>query len=121
MTRLFAAAALLALLTAAASAHSWYSKRIDPVFRNSCCGGTDCAELMIEPGVLDSMPDGYRIRLTLAQAQRINRYTLLPLDTVVPWDRVQASEDGKYHICIPAATRGKPFDGVFCFFAPPNS
>lgn len=125
MTALWAATLLclvaIVVLATQAHAHSWYSKRSDPVLRNSCCGGTDCAELLIEPGVLEAVPDGYRIRLTVDQAKRINPYTLLPLDTVVPWDRVQDSEDGKYHLCIPPLTRGFPHFGVYCFFAPPST
>ena len=76
-----------------ANAHSWYSQKKDPVTQLGCCGGSDCATLLIEPGVISAEVDGYRIRLSLEQAQRINRNRTEPLNVLVPWERVQPSED----------------------------
>ncbi len=63
-------AALLCSATAA-QAHDWYVGKKDPVTKGSCCttaaqdGYGDCAKLLIEPGVLEPVPEGYRIRLTV--------------------------------------------------------
>lgn len=107
------------LLVAPAQAHEWYSSRVDPVYRNSCCGGHDCAELKIAPGVLEAEDEGYRIRLDAGQVREINPSAVGAVDALVPWSRIQDSEDGKYHICIMDSFRGKPREGVLCFFAPP--
>ena len=112
--------AIAAWLTTPAHAHSWYSDKHDPVTTYGCCGGSDCAQLVIEPGVMTAEPDGYRIRLTLDQAKRINRYRIDPLDVLVPWDRIQPSEDGNYHLCLPTSN-GRARDDFYCFFAPPNT
>lgn len=106
-------------LVSPANAHSWYTQKKDPVTQLGCCGGSDCATLLIEPGVISAEVDGYRIRLTLEQAQRINRNRLEPLDVLVPWDRVQPSEDGNWHICIPRF-EDVTVGNFYCFFAPPN-
>ena len=103
-----------------ANAHSWYTQKKDPVTQLGCCGGSDCATLLIEPGVITPEVDGYRIRLTLEQAQRINRNRLEPLDVLVPWSRVQPSEDGNWHICIPRF-QDVTVGNFYCFFAPPST
>lgn len=125
MRHVLALAALVAafvfLAPLMAWAHSWYSEKHDPVSLAPCCGGTDCAKLVIEPGVLTAEPDGYRIRLTLEQARRINPYARAPIDALVIWKRVQPSEDGNYHICISPDYRLPPRFGIYCFFAPPNA
>jgi hypothetical protein len=127
MCRLLRLAALVAAFVflapvVAALAHSWYNEKRDPLYPNqSCCGGMDCAQLLIEPGVLTAEPDGYRVRLTLEQSQRINRYSTSPIDALIEWERVQPSEDGNYHICIMSNHRANARQGVYCFFAPPNS
>lgn len=125
MRRLLAVAALVAafvfLAPLLAHAHSWYSDRTDPVTGVPCCGGNDCAKLVIEPGVLTAEADGYRIRLTLEQSRRINPFSHAPVDALVIWDRVQESADGNYHICISPDFRTGPRGGIFCFFAPPNT
>jgi hypothetical protein len=115
-------------LSSVAHAHEWYSQKQDPMFYNGCCGGADCAELLIEPGVLTGEADGYRIRLTAKQAQRINPYRTTPVDTLIVWKRIQPSEDGKYHLCLrtyDADERGihesSRRGAAYCFFAPPNS
>lgn len=124
--RLLVLAALVAAFVflgpvVAALAHEWYSQRKDPVYKQSCCGGSDCARLMIEPGVLEGTAEGYRVRLSLEQSRRINPYSVFPIDALIPWERVQPSEDGNFHICIMSTRRDHPKDGVYCFFAPPNT
>lgn len=110
------------LLIAPVYAHSWYGERRDPIFnQTSCCGGHDCSQLAIEPGVLTAEPDGYRVRLTLEQSREINPYSTAPIDALISWERVQPSEDGNYHICIMSQHRENARQGVYCFFAPPNS
>lgn len=113
-------AAFLILAPVLAHAHSWYSDKRDPLTNNGCCGGTDCAQLAVEPGVLAAEEGGYRLRLTLEQAKRINAWRVEPVDVLIPWDRVQASEDGNYHLCLPTSN-GRVRDDFYCFFAPPNT
>lgn len=109
------------LASQAALAHSWYSEKRDPVTRGGCCGGSDCAILAVTPGVLSAEADGYRVRLTAEQAKAINPYRNTPVDALVPWDRVQPSEDGNYHICLPTYPVGSMKADFFCFFAPANT
>jgi hypothetical protein len=45
---------------------------------------------------------------------------MAPLDALIPWDRVQESDDGNYHLCLPRMN-GITQGDFFCFFAPPNS
>jgi len=113
---------VLIALSTPAMGHEWYTEKRDPWFpKQSCCGNTDCAQLLIEPGVLAMDADGYIIRLTLEQTRRINPYSQAPIDAHIPWDRVQPSEDGNYHICIMSVHRENSRHGVYCFFAPPNT
>lgn len=120
--RAILAAVLLIATCGPALAHSWYSEKRDPLYpQQSCCGGNDCAQLIIDPGVLSAEPDGYRVRLTLEQSRQINRFSIAPIDALITWDRVQPSEDGNYHICIMSQHRANARQGVYCFFAPPNS
>lgn len=112
--------ALAIVLAAPAAAHSWYSQKRDPVTDKPCCGGEDCAPLVIVPGVLGAEAAGYRVRLTLEEAQRINPKRTEPLDILIPWARVQPSEDGNFHLCIPSANYRTTGD-FYCFFAPPNT
>lgn len=124
MRRLLVLAALVAALVflapVLAHAHSWYIKRTDPATRLGCCGGSDCAQLVIEPGMLTAEPDGYRLRLTVDQARRINPGRVDPLDILIPWNRVQEPEDGNFHLCIPR-WNGVTQGDFYCFFAPPNT
>lgn len=118
----FLLAIFLLVLAAPAAAHEWYSEKRDPLYpRQSCCGGMDCAQLQIEPGVLSAEADGYRVRLTLEQSRRINPWSKAPIDALIVWERVQPSEDGNYHICIMSNHRDNARQGVYCFFAPPNT
>jgi hypothetical protein len=114
-------AALLIATSTVAHGHSWYQEKRDPLYpSHTCCGGTDCAPLKIEPGVLSAEEDGYRIRLTLEQSRRIHPQSQAPIDALIEWARVQPSEDGNYHLCIMQTSRNNPRHGVYCFFVPPN-
>lgn len=111
---------LVMIFTGMANAHSWYSKRSDPVWNNSCCGGTDCHEL--DGRFVTAETEGLRVRLTAEQARAINPKRNLAVDAVVEWNRIQISEDGNYHICL--MTYFNVMDrrhGVWCMFAPPNT
>lgn len=108
------------LMAADAWPHSWYSDKIDPVYKQSCCGGSDCAVWKIEPGELTAEATGYRVRLSLEKSKTINPYSMNPVDAVVTWDRVQPSEDGNWHLCIMTKMRENARGGIYCLFAPPN-
>jgi hypothetical protein len=100
-------------------AHSWYSQRQDPVYRNGCCGGSDCSK--IDGSWLTQEEAGYRVRLTVDQARAVNPNASYPVNAMVGWNRVQISEDGNFHLCIFTFDRSLPFEGVICLFVPPNS
>lgn len=109
---------LLALTATSANAHSWYSKKVDPVYGQSCCGGMDCAQWRILPGELSAEADGIRVRLSLERTREINRLSTAPIDALVTWDRVQPSEDGNWHLCIMSSFRVAPRSGIYCLFMP---
>ena len=116
---------LISLLTlsGAAEAHDAYVGTRDPVTNGICCttseheGYGDCDMLVIEPGVLTGAVGGYRLRLTVQQAQRINPLRTAPVDTFIPDSRIQPSMDGNFHLCLPAFTAPNRGD-FFCFFQP---
>lgn len=118
--------ALMALIglgaVSPAEAHSWYSQRRDPIFNmTTCCGGTDCAPLPSH--AMQFTPDGLRVVLTLAEAQAINPARVEPFDELIPFDRIQVSEDGRPHICLMSNNRAQYGDqrqGFYCIFLPPN-
>lgn len=103
-----------------ASAHEWYSEKKDPIFKHSCCGGTDCAQLIVTSTTVSAEPEGFRIRLTLEETRKINPYSVAPIDAIVTWDRVQPSEDGNWHICIMTHHRDNARGGIYCLFQPPS-
>ena len=115
---------LLVLTTSAASAHDWYVGKNDPITGGSCCttaaqdGYGDCNKLTITPGVLEPVPEGYRIRLTVEQARVLNPLRNHPVDTIVPEERIQESGDGNFHMCIPAYPVPQMAADFFCFFRP---
>lgn len=117
--------AIIIFLAAAcpANAHDLYVGTTDPVTKGICCttsehaGYGDCDKLDIEPGVLTGEVGGYRLRLTVEQARRINPLRQIPVDTFIPDARVQPSMDGNYHVCIPASSVPNRAD-FFCFFQP---
>lgn len=104
-----------------AFAHSWYSEKKDPVTHISCCGGHDCAAWRIQPGEYTLEADGVRVRLSEERTRTINPYSVLPIDALVIWDRVQPSEDGNYHLCISPTVRNNERGGIYCLFAPPST
>ena len=116
-----AIAIIIALTTPPAAAHSWYSMRTDPEYLNGCCGGEDCGELKIYPHTIEATEQGYVVNLSVAEAKAVNRLTSKPVTALVPWSRVQDSEDGKFHICIWTHDRSQPREGIICFFAPPST
>lgn len=118
--------ALMALpfLSFPTEAHDWYIGQRDPVTGGSCCTTAasamsgDCNDLIIEPGVLEPVPEGYRVRLTVEQARRLNPLRTLPVDTIVPEERIQESGDGNWHMCIPSYPTPNMQADFFCFFRP---
>jgi hypothetical protein len=101
-----------------------YEGKRDPQTKLLCCGGEDCEVLKVEPGVLTPGDDGIRLRLTEAQARKINPNRVGPVDTVIPFNRIQPTPpewSGEYRICIPPyndPTRPRDF---YCFWSPPNT
>jgi hypothetical protein len=115
-------AALVAVfLCLPASAHSWYSGKKDPVFKSSCCGGTDCATWRIQPGEYSLEATGVRVRLTLERTRTINKYSIAPIDALVDYTRIQPSEDGNFHLCVMTTHRDNERAGIYCLFAPPDT
>lgn len=108
------------LLSGLAHAHSWYSKKTDPEWGNSCCGGSDCAMWAIEPGEISAEAEGIRVRLSLERTRTINQFSTSPIDALVTWNRVQPSEDGNWHLCIMSHHRDNRRGGIYCLFMPPN-
>ena len=121
MKRSIIIAALVTVFSAPAFAHDWYSGHHDPVYRWSCCGGHDCATWTIRKGSIKAEATGYRVTLTLDEARAINPYSMYPVDALVVWNRVQASEDGNFHLCIMASNRTTESGGIYCLFAPPST
>lgn len=111
--------AVLCLLASPAFAHSWYSQRRDPIYNTTtCCGGLDCRELPSH--AISITPNGdLRVTLTLEEARFINPGRMEPFDEIIPFERIQTSEDGSPHICL---MRLKTDDrqGFYCIFLPPT-
>lgn len=109
---------LLLAFASPAAAHDWYSTETDPVTFSRCCGNHDCAPLKIEPGMIEAVEEGYRLRLSVEQAKAINPNRTQRVDTIVEWDRIQPSPDGNWHVCLPnyylPAMRGD----FYCFWEP---
>lgn len=101
-----------------------YSGKKDPQTGLLCCGGEDCEVLKVRPGTLTPGDDGIRLRLTEEEARVINPNRVGPVDTVIPFDRIQPTPpewSGEYRVCIPPykdPTRPRDF---FCFWAPPST
>lgn len=112
------AAAVLLLSTSVALAHEDYTGKTDPVTKSGCCGGHDCAVLQVEPGVLTPEGDGFRLRLTEAQAKLINPERVGPVDTYIPRERVQESWTGQFRLCIPARLYPTMEADFYCFWEP---
>lgn len=109
------------LLSMKASAHDDYTGTKDPVTGKYCCSTSagdnygDCDILDVTATNLTAEADGYRVILTAEEAQRINPATVIPVNILIPWDRVQPSKDGNYRICF------SRWGELYCFFAPPNT
>ena len=99
-----------------AQAHSWYSTTKDPMTGYRCCGGSDCGA--IPESWVRYERDGFRLRLTIGQALAVNPKAKRPIDAFIPSERVQPSPDTSFHVCLYAADRRGPSEGVICFFAP---
>lgn len=123
MTRIvtaIAAALVAAFLCPPVRAHEWFSLKRDPVFGWGCCGGHDCKVIRPNGRNITAEKDGYRIRLSLAEARAINPAAELPVDGLVTWDRVQPSETNEFAICLMPYNRTERAGGVFCLFEPPS-
>jgi hypothetical protein len=102
-----------------------YEGKRDPQTGLLCCGGEDCEVLKVEPGVLTPGDDGIRLRLTEAQARKINPNRIGDVDTVIPFNRIQPTPpewSGEFRVCIPSRHEPnvRPRD-FFCFWAPPDT
>ena len=105
---------IIMLLPPAAEAHEWYQTKRDPVFKNPCCGDHDCSELPAE--FIQAVPGGWLIVMTAEQSRLINPTSSSGINAFVPFDRIQASEDDKPHLCIYDVMRSGPQKGVICAF-----
>lgn len=122
MVRAIILAAALCGAATAAYAHDWYSGTRDPVTNGGCCGGSDCRDLVVRPGMLTPEADGIRVILTAEEAKRINPARPTGFNAVIPMNRVQDSQDGNFAICLKAyGPEVQLLDGWYCFFAPPNT
>ena len=107
-------AVIIMLLPVPAQAHEWYQTKRDPVFKNPCCGDYDCSELPVE--FIQAVPGGWLIVMTAEQSRLINPTSSSGINAFVPFDRIQASEDDKPHLCIYDVMRSGPQKGVICAF-----
>jgi hypothetical protein len=92
--RHIALALALTLLATPALAHGWYSKKTDPVYGDGCCGNNDCEMWAIQPGELEAVEHGFRVRLSHERTMQFNPGSRAAIDALVIWERVQPSEDG---------------------------
>jgi hypothetical protein len=104
------------LATGPASAHDWYTGKVDPVTNGVCCGDKDC----------------YRLDASQVQLLKNGDYFIPVEQWEIPRARVQASEDDGYHICTavmvgpggngPGHDQGSAYYRTWqCFFAPQRS
>jgi hypothetical protein len=123
VTAILAALALLCLfvvlrMSPPAAAHSWYTDTNDPMTGMRCCGGHDCAPISSE--WVQEVKGGYRLVMTLEQARTVNKAAQYPVDTIIPYARVQSppenAEGSEFYACISATTPNQ----VYCFFATPS-
>lgn len=114
-------AVLMLIWTVPGFAHDEYTGKKDPVTGRLCCSTStgdnygDCDVLDVTPTNLTAEADGYRVIMTVEEAQKINPAIQVPVNILVPWDRVQPAYDGKFRICF------SRWGELFCFFAPPNT
>ena len=115
--------AITALLPSPASAHGTYTGKKDPVTNRLCCGGQDCAVFRVIDAEFTPVADGYHIKMTEAQARKINPQRVGAIEFTVPWNRVQDSWDGNFHLCIPTVSGywTTSENAFYCFWAPPST
>lgn len=120
-TRIAAALVAAFLLPGSAGAHEWFNGFRDPVFGWKCCDGDDCDVVEINGQNITAERDGYRVRLTVEEAKKLNPNTNLPVDGLVPWERVIESPTGQFAACPFIYRRDEATAGLWCLFVPPNS
>jgi hypothetical protein len=115
------ALAVILAMTSPAAARDWYSVRRDPIYNTqTCCGGHDCAPVKPEFVHRDPATGDLRITIPLEEARKIFYNRMEPFDEVIPYERIQTSEDGQVHICLQSKNRGA-MQGFWCVFTPPDS
>ena len=116
MGRLQRRIAFISLILAGhANAHSWYSGKTDPVLNLKCCGDHDCHP--IASSDVRSTRQGYYVK----QPKPYSQNDPPTGEWFIPWDRVQAAPDDRYHICenlYPTFRVGRYRMRWTCFFAP---
>ena len=114
---------ILVLICAAAAikahSHEHYSASKNPVSGENCCGGSDCAPA--NDAWISMESGGYHVILTTAQVAAVNPRSTLPVDTIVPYNDVLPSFDGRFHLCIYETARQSPRNGVICLFVPTST
>ena len=98
-----------------ADAHDWFSGTNDSVTGLSCCGGSDCAPIpafMMQAGVLKPTTAGMHVGMTVEQARYFNKRVSIPINDIVPWNRIQSAPVDGYAICLVASEAGR----VRCLF-----
>jgi hypothetical protein len=111
--------AAMLVLAGTAQAHEMYTNTKDPVSGYGCCGGNDCAAIPAD--WIEPTPDGYRLKLTLEQARKVNANAVSAVDAIIPWSRIQPSHDLQFHACLFNSNRSAPYGGVICFWQPPST
>ena len=95
--------AIILIAISPAAAHDWYENKTDPVTVLDCCGSSDCHP--IPDSAVRPKPDG--------------GYIYKPHSFNIPPNRVQKSEDGRYHICMGQIKNYRHTEwNWYCFFAP---
>lgn len=104
------------VLTVDADAHGWYTGKTDPVLHWKCCGQRDCRPLN-DADIRLAEGGGFFVR----QPEPYSRNDPPTGEWFIPKERVQASEDNRYHICetqVPTRRVGRLTMRWMCFFAP---
>lgn len=111
--RLLFALVMIAGSSSNVIAHKWFTDKVQPGTRISCCGGSHCKVISndVADKIISPRQDGYQVNLSQEQASEISDQTMNSIRQLVPWSRVQPSEESGYAICIIAGS-------IACFFAP---
>ncbi len=105
---LFVCLFVIPVMVPPARAHDWYTGIVNEQ-NQSCCGGSDCAEVADQ--YVDEVPGGYVVNIP-AGAWKIYQGAFTAF---VPDSRAQAAKQGgNYHLCIVG-------EMVRCFFFPAPS